>query len=682
MIESMSCSRHSQGYRMRAGLKGTLAAILTCAATALCGGAILADVRSGELRLGNVKLIYSMPRKAEAYSWLPITYRLEGNGKVAVEALAFTKGESPNNYTVRLPHRIRLAVRFESQDDSVARFRISNRGDTTWHVLARANSGSPSQFGHDLQPGESLERTLPRRNEYKLDFGGGKLQVSFDAGEVGREKIVAEVRNAVSSPSPRELSTFMHGYSVHDLKGRISGTVRLQIPPWETRVIVRLITSAGARGASLPVEISSDYVKLSAPGNSRWALNGRPALVLMFLPSQTDAESIRVELAQYRRMFGDYVLALWVGPPERPNGSSYRTAHIANEMGIKFIPLISYVRQTQWWEPWSGKNLMRAIPNPKDGDDRGRIDALDPIFPDMVAEYIDQLFQDFGDALYRTADGKVPIELCAESGYGYALGNGWPTRWGGGTKEDVAAFRNWLRQKYEGDIDRLNLVWRTDFKNLSEIDPSPICQMTPSEYPEPWKEWSPALEDFDRFRTWLWSQFYTRIGVAIKKRHPDMLLGLQAGFADFASEGEPIYGGIEEWGLGINWNARRTATMPEGLLWADFFTCWNHANERSARKFCRFWRTWGKEVVFIPRNDYYSGRLGPPPGNLARFDLKGVVGNTVVVQQAAYPIWKGAWEEGGIVALPHHPGTSVMTEWNEREAVLFAQQVRAVRGHL
>jgi hypothetical protein len=299
----------------------------------------------------------------------------------------------------------------------------------------------------------------------------------------------------------------------------------------------------------------------------------------------------------------------------------------------------------------------------------------------VVADYVDMLFREFGNSLYRTTDGKVPIDLCAEASYGYALAHGWPTRWGGGTKEDVAAFQDWLRYKYQGEIDRLNLVWRTNFRDFSEIDPSPICQMTPSEYPEPWREWSPALEDFDRFRTWLWSQFYTRIGVAIRKHHPEVLLGINAGYADFASEGEPMYGGIEEWGLGINWNARRTATMLEGLLWADFFSCWNTASEVGARKLCRFWRTFGKEVILCPRDSYYAGRLGPPPGNLSRFDLKGVIGDTPGVEMAMYPIWKGSWEEGGIVVMPHDGSLSVMNEWHEREAKLFVREMRRASGN-
>jgi len=401
-------------------------------------------------------------------------------------------------------------------------------------------------------------------------------------------------------------------------------------------------------------------------------------VMLHYLAYNGDPANIRADLERFRGLIGDYVLWIALSTPDQyPRGRAFATAQVAREIGLKFMPDLSYVRQAWMWNAWRPQSkYMKAIPNPSDGDDRSRIDALDTTFPGDVADYVDMFFKEYGDALYRTSDGKVPVVLCSEASYGYMYAKPFPTRWGGQTKEDVAAFRDWLCQKYQGSIDQLNLVWKTKYGDFSEIDPSPICKVTPKDYSDPWKEWSPALEDFDLFRTWLWSQFYTRIGVAIHRLHPDVLLGINPGYSDMESEAESTYGGIEEWGVGLNWSARRTATMLDGLLWADFLAYWNTGTENGMRKVCRFWRTWDKDVVQTPRDGYYRGSIGKP-GNLSRFEVKGLEGETISeVEMAMYPIWKAAWEEGGVVSMPRSKELSVMNEWHEREAKLFAREAR------
>jgi hypothetical protein len=150
-----------------------------------------------------------------------------------------------------------------------------------------------------------------RQEEYKFDFGGEKLRVTFKPTEVGQVKTVEDTRDPLSSPYRPQLSQFMHAYAVFELKGHVSGILRLQLPPWETQVIVRLLTEREARGTVVPIKVDTSYLRLKGKGNQRWTLDGKPAIALAYGPSHNDRDAIRAELKRFQELLGDFILLAW-----------------------------------------------------------------------------------------------------------------------------------------------------------------------------------------------------------------------------------------------------------------------------------------------------------------------------------------------------------------------------------
>jgi len=296
---------------------------------------------------------------------------------------------------------------------------------------------------------------------------------------------------------------------------------------------------------------------------------------------------------------------------------------------------------------------------------------------------VDRCFRNAGDLLFRTADGKVPMCLGSEQSYGFPFSSNYPTRWGGGTKEDVAAFRAWLIEKY-GTIAKLNETWKTAYRDFGEIDPSPICSLNPPEYPDPWKEWGPAIEDFDLFRSKIHGEFWARTVAEIKKRHPEVICGLNP-YCDYASETEPIYSGFFNWGVkdyrgkGVNWAARRIGLLPKDLECFDFLVAWNTGSPEAARKTLEFWQKRGKEVVIYARG-YSKVVLGGDQEIRTHAELGlGIKGKMISQAVSFFTTLKAVFESGGIPGILNDPQIgSQMSESERREIELFNQQIACV----
>jgi hypothetical protein len=316
-----------------------------------------------------------------------------------------------------------------------------------------------------------------------------------------------------------------------------------------------------------------------------------------------------------------------------------------------------------------------------------RVDALEPKFPKAMAEVVHKTYENLKDVLYRTTDGKAPMWLSNEQSYGYPW---WasilPTRWGGSSVADIAAFREWLDKKY-GTIGKLNEAWKTTYKSFEEIDPSPICLIYPLEYPDPWKEWGPAIEDFDFFRSEIHGKFWAKTVEEVKKIHPDILCGMNL-FGGYASETNPIYTGFFNWnvkdyrGKGVNWLAMRTGTLPDDMMCFDFFVCWNTGSPESAKKNIEFWRKRGKEVVIFARG-YRKVVLGGTEElrthSLLGLNIKGVMIGSH--QTSFYTLLKSVYENGGTPGILIDPAIgSVPTGLQSRELIRFNEEIARAAG--
>ena len=659
----------------------------------------LASVSVGAnlIEFGGISLRFSVPSKVQAYDVLTVRCELTGKGDIAVQAVATNSPACAKYFDSALPHKIAYRFEYLKEDLYNGTVRITNIGDTIWKANGYGETrlgdflGPYVFLGSDLVPGESVTRDFPME---RLRPEKGRQRERVFALVVDREDSrrppegviklelpVAEYEPGFSTEKEGEFSPkplldsfdeFGHAFALlRSAKegGRATARLNVQVPPWADRLVIRLIKDGAMKSATIPLSVSQDSLRLDGKPTTRWTIDGKPIFVESGWP-QIGSDEIP---SQREKMGGDNVVLVSRAEMD-PNSNWLR---VAKEKGIKTIPIsIGYVR-LQGIGRIAGVELMPGAPPQYEIE---RVDALDPNFPKAMADVVDKVYAAAKNVLYRTADGKIPMCLSEEQSYGYPWAEPYPPRWGGGTPQDVAAFRVSLREKY-GTIESLNKKWKTAYKSFEEIDPSPICSMGTAGYPDPWKEWGPAIEDFDVFRSKIHGEFWARTCAEIKKRHPDIICGLNV-FGDYASETEPIYEGFYNWrvkdyqGKGVNWLARRIGCLPDDLMCFDFLVSWNTGSPEAAKKNLAFWHKRGKDVIIYARN--YDKMV---PGGDKELQTHapigvGVKGISITQDTSFFTMLKATYEAGGIPGLLNDAYVaSKLNDAQRREIVLFNQEV-------
>jgi len=640
--------------------------VLACflvAGLAVTANAQNSSPAEGTIRVGGMTLRYETPRQMRAYEKVSIKYKLDGLGDACVEAVATDNPAYEKYFDTAIPHQVAARFDYLSEDAENAKFRVTNTGDTIWKVCGYGevslHGAEAARFlPHEIAPKESFEREIPVRllapadgkgdaRVVGLDIGYGDsrgslepdltITTAFAKNEVG--KSLEASCNFRTYPRHPALDEFGGAFVWKNNREKDSGTLTVEVPPWADRLVISLIREGDRSVAVIPIKPSPDGLRIARIPDKQWTLNGKP-IVLMGADDKEDLPGARAKYG------GDNIVVTGGIPNYPQRGPDLDYLKEVAKHGLKVFPVsLCYVR-LQWIGAATGIDLMPGrIDNTNE-----RVDALDPNFPKAYADYVDRVLKTAGEYLYRTSDGKIPIGLCDEAQYGYPWGFGYPTRWGGQTPADVAAFRVWLKEKY-GSIDKLNARWKTAYAGFEGIDPSPICEIYPRDYPDPWKEWGPAIEDFDRFRSKIHNDMWRKTFAEIKKRHPEVLLGLNF-YTDFASDTECIYEGFWKWGTGINWSARRTAVLPEDLDYLDFVTCWNTGSPEAARANINYWKKKGVHVIVFGRH-YGKAELNERDEfYLPQIDTGGLGGLIIYNHNTAiYPTMRAIVEEGGTPAL-------------------------------
>lgn len=668
--------------------------ILTLALALL--GLVSAGADANRIQLGGATLEFNVPEEVRAYRHLPVDCKITGSGDVIVQAVATDCAAHARFYDSAIPRKLAYRIDYLSEQGNSARFRVTNTGNTVWKTTGQgsatfADISRPYVFfPHDMAPGDSVVKTFPinvlrpeggaessrrfvlsvsRDDTRRLPERRTRVELIVDDCKPGWSGSAEVVMNA--TPTLDEFDEFGHAYFRRQLNQGESYETKLKVlvPPWADRLVVRLIKQGAMRAVSIPIKPSRETMKLRGNPDNRWTLKGKPIFVLDALPRMPIDQ-----MPHLREQFGGDNIVLVCEAETNPD-SDWLNA--VREHGFKIMPVsIGYVRLQRIGQI-AGYELMEGGPAEFNIQ---RVDALDPNFHVAMADVVDMVLEAAGDVLYGTADGKIPITLSEEQSYGFPFGAGHPIRWGGTSSANVAAFREWLREKY-GTIDRLNKAWKYDYKSFDEIDPSPLASLPTNEYPDPWKEWGPGIEDFDIFRSKIHGEFWSRTVAEIKRRHPNVLLGLNL-YAAFASEHEPIYNGFFEWGVTdyagkpVNWMARRAGVLPDDLDCLDFLVCWNTGSPEAAKRNIEFWGSRGKDVVIYARG--YPKVV--PGGN---YDLRSHLPlnlnkNGIMIHQAAsfFTTLQTVYEMGGI------PGTlndsyigGRLNETERREIQLFNKEV-------
>jgi len=666
-----------------------VAAVLMTASSLAHAGS--RDVVQGKLSLSGAVLTYSAPRSVRAYEKAVVKYELAGQGDACVQAIATNNPAHERYFDTTIPHDFSAKVEYLSDDDKIARFKISNVGDTIWKAagygtVTLLNAAEGQFLPGDIAPGDSFEKEL-RISEISPDEGSdvrvvgfilqygdsyGSLRsetvvrTAFAKSEVGKSRIASEGYRTY--PHHPALDEFGGAFVWKNNRGKNSGSLVVEIPPWADRLVISLVREGARKAAVIPISPSEDGLRIARAPNKRWTLNGKPIVLV---------DTGGGKIANARKQFGGDNVVILNGVDNYPrNDPNPELLQEIRDSGLKCFPVsLCYVR-LQWLGRWAGVDLMPGRIN----NENERVDALDPNFARVYADYVDYVIKTAGDVLYRTADGKLPLGLCDEAQYGYPWAFGYPTRWGGQTPQDVAAFRVWLKEKY-GTVEKLNARWKTDYMSFEAIDPSPICEMIPREYPDPWKEWGPAIEDFDRFRSKILNNMWRKTFAEIKRRHPEVLLGLNF-YTDFASDTECIYNGFWKWGTGINWSARRTAVLPEDLDYLDFVTCWNTGSPEAARANIEYWKKKGVDVIVFARG-YGKVELNDHDEfYLPQIDSGGLGGLIIDGMNTSYfATMRATVEAGGIPALfSDYTLCASIDQQVVRETVLLNQELAKLAG--
>ena len=649
---------------------------------------------ANHIELAGTTLEFSAPAKVKAYDNIPVSCTLTGTGDVIVQAVATDSAIQDKYFDTAVPHKVAYKFELISEDQNSASFKVTNTGDTIWKangygrtkLLENVKIGG--YLDSDLPPGESVSRTLPVRVLVKESTGERRFVLQIersDTSPLRHKPIPVEVSLADLKPGqsvtkeyvfdPEPLLDAQDEFGAAFARCRLDDktskvNLQVQAPPWADRLVVRLIANGEMKSVTVPIEVSKESLELEGKPNQRWTLNGKPVFILVNVETW--------EIPQVRQLFphsDNIVLACRTTPDAG-------LIEAAKKYGFKLYPWhVLYVRLQRVAE-LTGQPLMQGAPEKFNIQ---RVDALDPNFYKAYADVIDRLYEGYKDVIYRTADGKVPMCLSGEQSYGYLFSAAYPTRWGGGTPEDVAAFRVWLREKY-GSIAKLNEKWTTSYKDFEEVDPSQLRMIYPPEYPDPWKEWGPALEDFDVFRSKIHGEFWAKTVAEIKKRHPDILCGINV-YGGYASETEPIYNAYYNWGVkdyqskGVNWLHRRTGTLPNYFNCFDFYECWNSGSPDATRKNIEFWRKRGKEVISLLRDHRKVIRGGDDDlrsGADLGLGLKGVmVGQTT----AYFPVFKTAYELGGVAGVLNDRaiGAAILDQ-QRREIELYNAEIARESG--
>lgn len=656
---------------------------ITVLLTLTCSFPAAAD----RVQLGGVTLDFTVPAIINGYDYVPIDCHLTGKGNVTVQALATEIAAHSRFFDSAIPHKVGFRVDYLSENGENATVRITNTGNTVWKA---AGHGSVSiapfgAFSSDIAPGVSVEKTtqisklLPeegkndqrkfvlainRDDNRRLPDGVTRIEMTIDNCSPGRSATKQIVMDA--TPRYDSFDEFSHAYDRLKLDGESANAkLKVLVPPWSDRLVVRLIEGGTMRSATLPLNLSEESLKLGGKPNSRWTLDGKPIFVISNVRTE--------EIAGLSERLGGSNVVIACRRLLDPNSTWLKAI---KDNGYKIMPVsMAYIR-LQLLARDMGYELMEGAP----AFNIQRVDALDPKFHLAMADAVDRTIENAGDSLYRTTDGKIPMCLSDEQSYGYPFGEAHPTRWGGSSEADVAAFRVWLREKY-GTVDELNKAWRYSYKDFEEIDPSGLAVLSVLDYPDPWKEWGPAIEDFDVFRSKIHGEFWARTVAEIKKRHPDAICGLNV-YADFASADEPIYSGHFEWGIKdyrgntVNWMARRIGCLPDDLMCFDFFVNWNTGSPEAVKKTIEFWRGRGKEVVFYSRS-YGKVVLGGDHEIRTHAPLHLKKKGMMVNQWTSfYASLKAAYESGGIPGALNDPGIgSKINEVQRREIEMFNRAI-------
>jgi len=524
------------------------------------------------------------------------------------------------------------------------------------------------------------------------------------------------------------LEEFMTSFKVFekgDLEsGLRKGTIRVQVAPWTKHLVVKLIgnTPGRIKTAAIPIAISTDNLAIRRNPENPFVVNRGGKRVPAFCTQDMSAMRTTIQLGpnpekhiseRLKEMLdcGVNLICSTAGDwhiPEIVNTAGFFGDAHAETFKYYYDVLVPRFRVpiTGWGVfPCRTPNVEsigsfywgRKFEVSSTGDHyayagRGDLDVGHPDYPALQAGAILFNHAKWGRHWYRTADGDVLIDV--EDTWGWLrddinvrffLGEHAMRRW-----------RAWLRQKY-GIIDKANDAWATSYGSFEEVDPqadqgnegnvfgADLSHIAPvyNKKAKPFHDWSPAVNDWDTFRTELRCDVYEQILKMVREKIPKAQINIrtEGGFLPVVIPPDSKDAHLRH----SYYAQRRQALVAEVLARRKVFkyhsdyttipyteTEWRHLLQQLSKQ--------GMRGNYLPQfctardmvlNDRW-GRDFQMNYNLDK-PAKAIM---MHVLQAAYPVWKITYEEG------HCPGVlwedyqcdGFVTETQKQELQLLREQ--------
>lgn len=455
----------------------------------------------------------------------------------------------------------------------------------TW-VLYQVPGGDPNHY-RTLPPGKYVLRyeaqyRYNREWIWEINMWGGKpwfyLEVPIEVTENGGDAPVEAREVFIEQPWEdrmtryvRSFEEFMTAFDVWDkdeLKQAQSGTLHLQVAPWTKQVVLKLIGNGKDRitSAAVPVEVNSDNLDIKYNPDNPFVVTKdeieQPAfctqsMVAMRANANLDPQADRLIRDRLRSRMEDGVNVQCTTSGDWHQGQIYApTAYVGEvcaesfkfhydvavrEVGMPifgwglFPPKTTHSLGTGG-EYWKQQFNIPTVATDFTYSSHGELDVAHPDFPKAYAGTILWNYKRWGDFWYRTKDGDVIIDV--EDSWGW-LRDDINVRYYLG-EHALAGFHKWVKKKY-GTIARVNEAWGSDYKNFNEIDPQAdqgnegvvfgvdLTRLGPvyNRDEHPFHDWSPAIDDWDVFRTELRCKVYRKILRYVRTKIPNAQINIR-----------------------------------------------------------------------------------------------------------------------------------------------------------
>lgn len=468
----------------------------------------------------------------------------------------------------------------------------------------------------------------------------------------------------------------------------------LQVAPWTDNIALKLILTDPKKIAAvnIPIKVDLSNLKIAYNPDNQMVVNNNgveePVILAMAMPGMRsnfqlgpDLEEFMTREAREMKEMGVNVISNTAGgywyneleyyPKNKiveplEIGYRYWYDNLMRSVGLKCLGWSVYPGNNPGafsiWEQTTGeKHEYKKLENTYSG---GSADYLDPNLPVAIGKIVEYMYGRWGDYWYTTKDGKMPIEM--EDSWGwmrYDINRRYAM-----TSDVNGEFQKWLAEKY-GSINDINKAWSSNYKNISEIDVEKVDKLMTDngakenyQIPDPvFYEWSPAMEDYDIYRTETRMKFLKAVNKEIQKVLPNGETSIRTEGANLIAMGDPKSDNSDM--RHVYYSQRRNAMEYKTLKESDVLHFYNDYTTiayslASWRESLKESKAAGVTTMYLAQfnhmrdilmNPYY-GRDYTVHYNLDAKDenKKGMMIHSLA---AAYPYWRAAYEEGSCAGI-------------------------------